>query len=378
MNFIFGILRLLLNQAGQIPSSVTDQYDALLTTTLRKVQPKLRDNITRGNRFLAWLESKGRFKKQTGGYNVRVPLMHAQNSTADIMSGYGLVDTTPQDGITSAFFDWSQLAVSITISQKEERQNAGEGKIIDLLKSKTMQSEVTIKELLNNCILAGRITSSTNLGQFLPRAGRLDSGASGPLPLAALIDASPARSVSVGNINGSTYSFWRNQAKSSTATSFTGLKLEMNNIYNTCTKGVGGNPDLCITDQVGWETYWGSLIGQERYMVDDKKTIDILGGTDALKFRGSVIIWDEVVPDVETTAEIVDGVGTVSASNIHFVNSESMEYIVESGSDFETTPFVRPENQLARTALIHWMGMLGVNQRRKNGVLYGISQSITS
>jgi len=95
MRFLFWLLAPLFNQQGQVPSSVTDSYDALLTTTLRKVQPRLRDNITRSNRFLAWLESKGRFQKQNGGFNVRVPLMHQQNSTADIMSGYGQVDTTP-------------------------------------------------------------------------------------------------------------------------------------------------------------------------------------------------------------------------------------------------------------------------------------------
>lgn len=378
MKFLYWLLAPLFNQRGQVPSSVTDSYDALLTTTLRTVQPRLRDNITKSNKVLAWLDSKGRFRKQTGGYNVRVPLMHQLNSTADIMSGYGIVDTTPQDGITSAFYDWAQIAVSITISTKEERQNAGEAKILDLLKSKTTQAENSAKELLNNCVVAGKIAASSNLGQFSARVGRLDSGATGPLPLAALIDASPTRSVSIGNINGGTYSFWQNKAKSSTASSWAAARLEMNSIYNTCSRGVGGPPDLMIGDQIAWETYWAGLEGKERYVVDNQKTIDILGGSDALKFRGATFIWDEVVPDVETTAEVVDGIGTVSASNIHFINSESMEYIVESECDFATTPFVRPENQLARTALIHWMGILGTNNRRKNGVLYGISQSIAA
>lgn len=37
-----------------------------------------------------------------------------------------------------------------------------------------------------------------------------------------------------------------------------------------------------------------------------------------------------------------------------------------------------PENQDATVAQILWMGALGVNNRRKNGVLYGISKSITA
>ena len=83
----------LLNEHGQIPSSLTDNYDALLTTTLRAMQPRLHDNITRGNKFVAWLTERGRMRKQDGGERVKVALMHAQNSTADIYSGYGTLDT---------------------------------------------------------------------------------------------------------------------------------------------------------------------------------------------------------------------------------------------------------------------------------------------
>ena len=81
-------LSLLLDESGQIPSSLTDDYGALLTTTLRAMQPRLHDNITRGNKVLAWLQSRGRFRSQDGGERVQVALMHAQNNTADIYSGF--------------------------------------------------------------------------------------------------------------------------------------------------------------------------------------------------------------------------------------------------------------------------------------------------
>jgi len=78
------IWRFLSGQGGQIPSSLTDNYDALLSTTLRAYRTKLADNITRGNKFVSFLRDKGRFKKQSGGERVQIPLMHAQNNTADI------------------------------------------------------------------------------------------------------------------------------------------------------------------------------------------------------------------------------------------------------------------------------------------------------
>jgi len=361
-----------------VPSSLQDDYGILLTTTLRAMQPKVRDNITRGNKVLSWLRENGKFRDQDGGERVQIPLMHAQNSTADIYSGYGLLDTTPQDGVTSAFFDWSQISVSIAISRKEERQNSGKSRAVNLLETKITQAEASAKELLNNCIVGGRITASANLGRFLARTGRMDSGASGPLPLGALIDANPSRSAAIGNINPNSYAFWRNQADSSSATTFAGMKQEMSNQYNDCSKGVGGSPDLLVGDQVAWEQYYNGLHNQERYVIDSKRVVDILGGADAVKFRQATFIWDEIMPDVETNAEIVDGIGTPTASTIWFVNSETFEFITDSQTDFITTPFVRPENQDARVAQILWMGALGVNNRRKNGVLYGISRSIVS
>ncbi len=165
------------NERGAVPSSLTDDYDAVLTTTLRAMQPRLRDNISRGSKLLAWLDSKGQFRMQDGGERVQIPLMYAQNNTADIYSAYGVLNTTPQDGITSAFFPWSQLSVSIAISRKEERQNSGRSKALDLLQAKTMQAEVSLKELLNNCVTAGYIASSSNLGQFTARSGSMPTSA---------------------------------------------------------------------------------------------------------------------------------------------------------------------------------------------------------
>lgn len=360
------------------PSSLTDEYGLLLSSTLRAYQTRVRDNIGKGNKVIGWLDNKGLWKKQDGGERVSVPLMYELNSTADIYSGYGQLDTTPQDGHTTAFYEWAQMSVSIAISRKEERQNSGKSRIFSMLESKIKQAEGSLKELLNNCIVAGKITASADLGRFLARTGSLDSGSQGPLPITALVDGNPTRSVAIGNINPSTYAFWANQIKSSSATSFTGLKQEMNHLYNDCSKGQGGAPDLGICDQTYWETYWLSQQSLERYVVTDKKVIDVLGGADALKFRGMALVWDEVYPDVKTNANPIDGIGTFSKSGCHMLNTDFIEFMSDSQTDFITTPFVRPENQDARVAQILWMGALGVSNRRKHGVHFNVSQSIAS
>ncbi len=374
------LLTLLRDERGQIPSSLTDNYDALLTTTLRAMQPTIHDNITRGNNFLAYLRSRDRFRRQDGGERVKVGLMHGLNTTADIYSGYGQLNTAPQDGITSAFYDWAQLSVSISISGKERKQNKGQSAAVSLLQAKTEQAMASIQQKLNDCIVSGKISSGTSSaqGQFVARTGTMDTSASGPLPLPALVDVTATRSAAIGNINPNTYGFWANQATASSATTFAGLKQEMQTIYNNCMKGVGGPPDLILADQVGWEEYFNSLQNQERFVINDQRTVDVLNGTDAIAFRRAALIWDEIVPDPDTNADIVDSIGTMTTSTMYFINSASMEWIVESDTDFVTTPFMRPENQDATVAQILWMGALGTNNRRKNGVLSSISRTITS
>lgn len=86
------LLQPLWNERGAVPSSLTDNYGALLTTTARAMQPVMHDNITRGNKFLAWTRQFGVWRDQDGGERVKVALMHAQNTTADWYSGYGTLD----------------------------------------------------------------------------------------------------------------------------------------------------------------------------------------------------------------------------------------------------------------------------------------------
>ena len=272
--------------------------------------------------------------------------------------------------------------VSVSISRKEERQNSGKHKLLNLFQMKMDQAEASAKELLNNCLVSGRITSGAtgNLGQFDARVGKLNTSAKGPDPIPALIDSTPARSVSIGNINGATYSFWRNNATDSAATTFAGYKQDLNGMYNDCAKGVGGNPDLMLGDQVAWEQYFNSLQSQERFATTEQSIFDVLqgAGAESLKFRGAHFIWDEVVPDVKTNADVVDGIGTVTLSTVNFINSSAMEVIVDRESNWDMSPMIQPENQRARTGNMIWMGANTINNRRKCGVLMGIRQSIVA
>lgn len=84
------------------PSTNTVYYDALLSTTLNATKKMLFDNIFKDSAFLAALRDRGAVDYQDGGERIACPLMYESNSTIKSYSGEETLDTTLQDGLTTA------------------------------------------------------------------------------------------------------------------------------------------------------------------------------------------------------------------------------------------------------------------------------------
>lgn len=289
------------------------------------------------------------------------------------------MDTTPQDGLTTAFYEWAEVGGTISISRKEERQNSGEGRLINLLQSKIKQAEMSMREKLNGDLLRGTVSSST----FVPETST--GGAYGLLPLGYFLRklnrTDPTTGGNVGNIAGATYSWWRHRTAdigtngsqtgndfATSATTWSIYKTMLMRMYNYCSRGSGGSPDLVVMDQVSFETYENSMIGQIRYT--NSTMADM--GFDNIKLRGATCIWDEVVPDVYS------GTATLTYGTAFFLNTDFYNLVIDAETDIVTTPFVEPENQTAKTAKILFMGNAAVSNLRKHGVCYDIALTLTS
>lgn len=363
------------------PGTNTIYYDALLSTTLAAYRDQLVDNIFKDSAFLAYIRQAQSWKSQNGGERIAQPLMYGDNDTIKTVGGYEQLDTTPQDGFTTAFVPWAEVGGTISISRLEERQNNGEGRLINLLESKIKQAEMTMREKLNTDLLQGTLLGGT----FVPELST--GGNLGILPLGywlrKLNATDPTRGGYPGNIASATYSWWRhhtadmgnqtvtgNSFKANVST-FAGLKMSLYRMYNYCSRGSGGSPDLVVADQVTFETYNNALDSKMQYT--NTKMADM--GFDTIKLRGATIIWDEKVPDMYTgyVAGTAGFVGTA-----FFINTNFYEVIYDSETNVITTPFVEPENQTAKTAKILFMGNSCITNMRKHGVCSNISQSITS
>jgi hypothetical protein len=361
---------------GTAPSSHTWNLDALLTTTLMNVRELLVDNIFKYNSFLAAMRAYGGVKKVSGGVQIQCPLMYEEHTHAQSYSGYDTISVIPQDGITSAFYRWAELASTITISRREERQNSGEEAILSLLEAKTMQAEMSLKALLNRQIVQGTVSSATfvegnsekdmyPLGYFLRKLNATDPTTS-----------------DVGNIAADTYSWWRARAANIgsngvqtgndfalNVTTLAGLPIALRRMQNYCARGAdGSSPNIVLMDQVSYETYVNALDTKMRY--SDSRLADL--GFDTVKLGGASVIWDEVVPDIQT------GTTAITKGTSFHVNTRFMKLIFDTESEFIVTPFVTPENQTARTAKVLAMGNLTCDNMRKIGVCYDILQTIAA
>jgi hypothetical protein len=286
----------------------------------------------------------------------------------------------PQDGITSAFFEWREIGGTISISRLEERQNSGEAQILNLLQQKVKQAEMSAKEKINLDLVQGEVSTAT----FVPITDTTNSSL-GLNPLGYFLPkdktTDPLAGGSVGNINRATYSWWRsrcmpmntatdtNMDAAYSVTTWQGLKVALYSLYNICSQGADGSaPNLILTNRATFEAYENALDYQKRYMDEGLATM----GFDNVKLKGATIVWDEQVPDIDS------GTVALTTGTAFFINTNFYKLIIDKQTDFITTPFVEPENQTAKTAKLLFMGNTIMTNPRKMGVAFGISKSLVS
>lgn len=304
----------------------------LLSTTLKNYRKTLIDNIHKSNAVWMYLKENGGMKEEDGGERIVAPLMYGKNTTAGSYSGYDALDTAPQEGIDSAEFNWKQYSVSITISGREERQNNGSNRIINLLEAKTKQAELSLKEQLS-------------VGLFSDGTGNSSKDLTG---LAAMVSSSGT----YGGINSAIYTWW--QAGVESTSEALGLP-KMRTAFNAASVGGKDTPDLIVTTQTLFESYEGLFTnvaisgGGSHFSTPSagmKKIAD--GGFQSAQFKGVPIVWDE----------------QCQSGTMYFLNTKHMKLVAHKDANFATSDFVKPENQDARVAQVLFMGNLTCDRRK--------------
>jgi hypothetical protein len=410
--------------------SLTDTYDALLTTTLRNYTKKLENSIFRELPLLNWLTEGDRKKIIDGGESIMIPLLYGENSTVQLYAGYDVLNVTPQDGMTMARYQWKSMAGSLSISREEERKNSGAGKLIDLLEAKTDQLERSLQWYLND-LLHGRHSSfaktftggDTNTvdsvgGALLDGTGKGFNSLDHLVPLPwGYFDPSSATartrvvggittSVTMANTTGCSYSDFTPTTGVLSASAYTNpwwMSLS-NPGFDRLQRGADGGVigAFLTAAEMEWAAFITGnsglnvvsamrsmynrlssgadhpdliLCGQSPFecyegaLVPSERYTDTkLGdaGFQNLKFKQCTMIFD---PGISTSLKLAAPSAAAPATPMYFLNSKYLRWVVDKETDFFATPFYRPPNQVARTSQVLLMANLTCSNRSKQGVI---------
>ena len=216
-----------------------DDFNQILSTTLKNYIPKLADNVFTARPLFYALTNGQSLRRISGGAKIVVPIIYGTNTTAGSYAGDDTISITAQTGITAAEYEWKQYAASVTITGIEEAKNNGEAQIIDLLEGKIMQAEETIIQNMNTMFWSnGAGNGGKDMFGLNGLVGTGNDGASAT-GLAG-IDATDALN-----------SWWR-----STLTNQGGVLTiaAMAKMYNDISVG-NDQPTIIISDQDEYEAY---------------------------------------------------------------------------------------------------------------------------
>ena len=158
----------------------------------------------------------------------------------------------------------------------------------------------------------------------------------------------------------------------------TGLILEVENLYNSCSKGIGGPPDLILTDQVTYEALVNAIYLKWR-KTDSSEDKNF--PFEYTKFRKAKVVWDEKMHDAENG---ILSTGTLTKGSLYMINTKFFRIKYIEGREFDMLKddngkvFAKPLKGDSRLGHMAWMGQLCVNNRRKHGVMGHISRTFNN
>ncbi len=321
------------------PSAV---FTELVTTTDRNWSQRLTDNVSKHNALLTRLKQKGNIDTINGGYEIARPLEYAENGTYQRFAGYDQLNTQASDVITSAKYSLRQVALHVTSSGRELRMNSGKEQMINLaaarkknaIKSATNQFSI---DLYSDGALSEQINGLKNIVQTNGQG-------------------------TVGGIDSSTWTFWRNKFREMTGTNLAAapsaanavsMKADMNQLWLGLNRGAD-MPDLIVMTHDFYALFELGEQQLQRYADSDLAK----AGFKALKYKSADVIFDDN-SNFATTGETA-----------YFLNTDYLYLTQHKEAQWTPDEAKRPTNQDAVIIPIYWMGNLVCTNRSLQGILF--------
>lgn len=319
--------------------SITEDFDTLYSTTWQLMRDTAADNIFDATPLWQFLQSEGRIRRETGGRWIGVQLEY--NTHDDSVTWFGRSHSfTPDDAdvdlITTARFDWKYLAGGLYRSYVDDSQNRGRQQMISIVDKKLSNLEKTLASELES-----RLFGSAGADQM--------NG------LKDLVQEDPTSDETVGEINQSDESWWRNQyTDMEDDNPSVHLLPEMRTMFNDVSVGAD-TPNVIVTSQQNYELYEDEVL--EYKQIVNQREGD--ASYDSILFKGRDLIWSPSCDD----------------DKMYFLNTDYIELVGDSEVWFEMTDWKDIDaGELDRAAQIVTMLNLVTSNRRMQGVIFNVGE----
>lgn len=311
-------------------------FDNIVATTMERYfsSGKATDNIFSRTAVLDFLNRRAKIDVQ-GGRNAVHPVEGGMNTTFQNYSGYDTLTPAVDEILDTAVYEWKQSAIYVPISGLEEAKNSGDKAVINLLKTKQRNAEMTAAEVFEEMFfLADGAGTDNGQTTYTPSAKEWQG-------LYSFVDQDNV----VGGIDSTTETWW------DAFTNETSEVLDLPSIsngYNSVSYG-SDKCDFMVTTQVLYEKYEALLQQNQRFT--DASTAK--AGFDNLLHKAGVVTWSDYTP----------------AGEWYFLNSRHVKLSVLGNKWMKFNGFIQPYDKDAKYGLILCYGTFATNGRRYLGKL---------
>ena len=310
-----------------------------IATTLEKWSPQMADNVLNNIPLLYFLQKKKHIEKEDGGRYLEEDLMYDENGSYKWYSGYEELDTSVNEVMTYAEFAWKQSATTVSFSGLESRINSGtKTQKHKLIKSRFEVAEKTMRNSVNTSLFSdGTGSNGKELGGL------------------QLLVADDPTTGTVGGIDASTNTWWRNQlydfSVAGIGSTPTGaqMKTAMNTMLLRTTRNAD-SPNLILAGEEYFTIYKDYVENTMKRIVGNEKGD---GGFRSVDFCGIPVVYD---PACDT-------------NRMYFLNLDYLKFRVHRDAYFKLDRERLSTNQDASLFPMLFQGAFTVCNRSLQGVI---------
>jgi hypothetical protein len=315
--------------------------------------------LLRDNKQGSLLGANNRVRKYSDGNEIEIPVEYVNSNDVQMYTGINPITFAEQDIITDLKYQQKSGAKTLLMDQKKIDDCDGKSsKITNLVTAHLRNVNKGIANALNTQFLA--LTPGANDFNSIPY----------------LVQYDPTAAITVGGLDQSNalYSWWRNKATASAATTWALLMAEIDHLHNTIKYNLAGDgPDLYMTNQTIYEMMVAYSRSKGTHTFADAEINKIFNMADrGMVINGATVVWDTGVQEPASEA---------AHSALYMLNTDFLQFNINSKRQFKVEG---PEKLIVTTGqdavawVILFRGELTCSNRAKQGVLYSILDSIAA